>query len=80
MDMWEFGLFDHFIKDAFRTGNADECFAQQRKWAKNVPIKLVDLSGAFFILGIGLGLAILCFFIELVIVTKYRHEMKEIGK
>ena len=43
--------------------------------AKDVPIKLVDLTGAFLILGIGLGLGILCFLMEL-IVAKYKHEMK----
>ena len=37
-------------------------------------IKLVDLTGAFLILGIGLGAGILCFLIEL-IVAKYRREM-----
>ena len=35
---------------------------------------MIDLSSAFLILGIGLGLAVLCFLLEL-IVAKYQKEM-----
>ena len=35
----------------------------------------MDLTSAFFILGIGTGLSILCFLLEL-IVGKYKREMK----
>ena len=75
MEIWEFGLMDKFITDSFSIPNAEKCFAKKGKSAKDVPIKLVDLTGAFLILGIGLGLGILCFLIELII-GKYRREMK----
>ena len=73
--MWEFGLIDHYSNEAFYIPGAEKCFAKKGKSAKDVAIKLVDLTGAFLILGIGLGLGILCFFIELII-GKYRREME----
>ena len=75
MEAREFGLMDKFISDAFSIPNAEKCFAKNENSAKDVPIKLVDLTGAFLILGIGLGLGILCFLIELII-GKYRREME----
>ena len=75
MQIWEFALIEKFISDSFSIPNAEKCFAKKGKSAKDVPIKLVDLTGAFLILGIGLGLGILCFFIELII-GKYRREME----
>ena len=77
MEMWEFGLLDHWTDETFHVPNAEKCFdVKQRKSTKNVPIKLVDLTGAFLILGIGLGLAVLCFLLE-IIVAKYQREMKQ---
>ena len=75
MQIWEFGLLDKFFNYAFIIPNAEKCFAKNENSAKDVPIKLVDLTGAFLILGIGLGLGILCFLIELII-GKYRREME----
>ena len=75
MEAWEYGLIDHAVNEALSIPNAEKCFAKKEPTAKDVPIKLVDLTGAFLILGIGLGAAILCFLIEL-IVAKYRHETK----
>ena len=79
MEAREFGLMDKFISDAFSIPNAEKCFAKNENSAKDVPIKLVDLTGAFLILGIGLGLGILCFLIELII-GKYRREMESIRR
>ena len=70
----EFGFLALFDRGVFVPGN-DRCLDENPPSAKDVPIKLVDLTGAFLILGIGLGLGILCFLIEL-IVAKYKHEMK----
>ena len=75
LDAWEFGLVDHWVNEGFYIPGTDKCFDNKPKKARDVPINLVDLTGAFLILGIGLGLAILNFLIEL-IVAKYRHEMK----
>ena len=79
MEAREFGLMDKFISDAFSIPNAEKCFAKNENSAKDVPIKLVDLTGAFLILGIGLGLGILCFLIELII-GKYRREMESMRR
>ena len=77
MEMCEFGLLDYWTHEAFDIPNAEKCFdVKQRKSAKDVPINLVDLTGAFLILGIGLGLAVLCFLLE-IIVAKYQREMKQ---
>lgn len=45
---------------------AAECFdgKRQKSEAQQVSIRLADLTSAFVILGIGLGLAILCFSLE----------------
>ena len=75
MQLWETGLLDKFVNDYFNVPNAEKCFSKKKSSAKDVPIKLVDLTGAFLILGIGLGAGILCFLIELV-VGKFRREMK----
>jgi len=78
MELRENGLLDFYSNEVLYTpgsGGSDQCIKKQKKSAKDVPIKLVDLTSAFFILGIGLGLAILCFLLEL-IVGKYKREIK----
>ena len=74
LDAYEFGLIDHWIDEALKIPGTDKCFETKPRKAKDVPIKLVDLTGAFLILGIGLGVSTLSFLLEL-IVAKYRHEM-----
>ena len=74
MELWKTGLLDKFISE-FNIPNAEECFSKKKSSTKEVPIKFVDLTGAFLILGIGLGAGILCFLIELIF-GKYRKEMK----
>ena len=62
-------------RELFFVPGSEKCLDKKEKAAKEVPIKLVDLTSAFLILGIGLGLATLCFLIE-IIVAKYQKEMK----
>ena len=72
--MWESGLVDYWTKDV--TPKAENCFATKRpkkESIKLVPIHLYDLTSAFLILGIGIGLATLCFLLELVYVRVKRH-------
>ena len=46
---------------------ADQCFADNKpRISRLVPIQLSDLTSAFLILGIGIGLATLSFFLEMV--------------
>ena len=76
--MRENGLLDYYSNEVLYvpgSGGSEQCFKNQKSAAKDTPIKLVDLTSAFFVLGIGLGLSILCFLIEL-IVSKYKKEMQ----
>ena len=73
MELWEFGLVEHWMKEA--TPKAEECFAIRKpdKFFRLNPIHLFDLTSAFFILGIGVALATLCFLLELVYRRVKRH-------
>ena len=73
MDLLEFGLKQYWVNEL--TPKADKCFATKKneKSVKLVPIHLYDLISAFLILGIGLGLAILCFLLEIVYVRIKRY-------
>ena len=72
MDLWESGLLRFWIKEL--TPKAEECFASRKKEsARQVPIRLPVLTSAFLILGIGVGLAILCFLLELIYANFKRH-------
>lgn len=74
MDLWELGIINKLNRELFFIPGSEKCLKKKEKAAKEVPIKLIDLSSAFLILGIGLGLAVLCFLLEL-IVAKYQKEM-----
>ena len=75
MKMHEFGFIQHYIKkDFFVAGGSDKCLKEEKNSAQDVAIKLVDLTGAFLILGVGIGLAILCFLIELIVAKYWTHE------
>ena len=64
MDFFESGLLRFWAKSVIP--RADECFAtkKQSTSARLVPIRLVDLTSAVLILGVGLGLAVLTFLLE----------------
>lgn len=66
MELWEAGIPLFSVKKAL-TG-AEKCFAKTKPRAssREVPIQLADLMGAFFILGIGLSLALLAFLVEII--------------
>jgi len=70
MELWEAGIPQFSVKNAMP--GAEKCFAKTKPRAssREVPIRLDDLMGAFFILGIGLGLAMFAFLIEIII--RYR--------
>ena len=61
MDLFESGLVRFWVKE-FVPIKATECFSsKQTKSAHQVPIYLKDLTSAFVILGIGVGLSTLSF-------------------
>ena len=65
MDLWESGLMRFWVNNLIP--KAYECFADnKRRVARLSPIQLSDLTSAFLILGIGVGLATLSFLLELV--------------
>ena len=69
MELWESGLLRHWMKEL--APKAEKCFAKlsaerKKESAKQVPIRLPDLVSAFLILGVGVGLAIFSFLLELI--------------
>jgi ionotropic glutamate receptor len=67
MDLWESGLVKFWVNNLPTLPKADACFVdRKRRFSRPVAIKLTDLTSAFLILGIGIGLAILVFMLELI--------------
>nr|CAH0108320.1 unnamed protein product [Daphnia galeata] len=68
MDLWESGFLMLFwVKNLPTIPKANECFADKKNQVSRLaPIQLSDLTSAFLILGIGLGLATLSFLVELI--------------
>jgi len=65
LELWETGLVRFWINHLPTIPKADECFAEnKRNLSRPLPIKLTDLTSAFLILGIGVGLATLIFLLE----------------
>lgn len=80
MELRENGLLDFYSNEALYipgSGGSEQCFKKVKNSAKDTPIKLMDLTSAFFILGIGIRFAILCFLLEL-IVGKCKREMRDV--
>ncbi|XP_046454085.1 ionotropic receptor 93a-like isoform X2 [Daphnia pulex] len=67
MDLWESGLMRFWVNTQPTIPKADQCFADSKpRISRLVPIQLSDLTSAFLILGIGIGLATLSFVSELI--------------
>ncbi|XP_046453943.1 ionotropic receptor 93a-like [Daphnia pulex] len=67
MDLWESGLVKFWVNNLPTLPKADACFVDSKRGvSRPVAIKLTDLTSAFLILGIGIGLAILVFMLELI--------------
>ena len=66
MYLWETGLNNYWVKHIIP--NADVCFDKKppKTTSKPPAIKLVVLTSAFLILGIGLGLGTICFICEII--------------
>ena len=82
MELRENGLLDYYGNQVLfvaGSGGSEQCFTEKSPEAKDVPIRMVDLTSAFLILGIGLTLSILCFLLEL-IVSKYKLESMKMRK
>ncbi|KAI9553850.1 hypothetical protein GHT06_019119 [Daphnia sinensis] len=61
----ESGLLDHWLKQY--TPNVDKCIVGKSKPHDRVsPFSLLDLSSAFLLLGIGIGLCLFAFLLELI--------------
>lgn len=76
MDLWERGLMMFWVKTLPTVPKANECFADTKNQVSRlVPIQLSDLTSAFLILGIGIGLATLSFLLELIYFKMYKLKM-----
>lgn len=61
----ESGLLDHWLKQY--TPNVDKCMVGKSKaHERMIPFSLLDLSSAFLLLGIGIGLCLFAFLLELI--------------
>ena len=75
IELWETGLPPLWTKNSLPP--ASICFAKAKaNTSKKVPIRLNDLTGPFFVLGIGLSLAIFVFLME-IIFFKFRKLMTD---
>ncbi|XP_059350480.1 glutamate receptor ionotropic, delta-2-like [Daphnia carinata] len=63
--LWETGLMIYWLKNNLQL-SVDKCLVKNKDSARQRAIKLVDLTSAFFILGIGIGFALSSFVIEVV--------------
>jgi ionotropic glutamate receptor len=74
MLLWESGLLPFWVKGSIP--RASKCFSktnQRSVTSRQDPIILKDLTSAFFILGIGLGLATFAFLVEKIIYFRFRR-------
>ena len=60
---WENGILNHLF--AKFTPKIDKCMVDKSDPPKLSPLKLIDLSSAFLILGIGYGLSLVAFLFEM---------------
>ena len=60
----EAGLWDHWKKN--NVPSMSRCALIKKSDGKPKPISLIDVSTAFFIVGIGIGLAILALLAEMI--------------
>ena len=74
--LWETGLMIHWIRTNSPSMNVDRCLAKSKDSARQKPIKLVDLTSAFFILGIGTGVAMIRFLYELIYFHFYQRRLR----
>lgn len=66
MHFSETGLLRQIVKTLPWIPKSDECFVDaSKKKAKVTSIKLIDLTSAFFILGVGVTLSLISYLVEL---------------
>jgi len=70
--LWETGLISYWASSTIPKMSEQCISGLNKKEAAVVPIKKVDLTSAFLILGIGIGLAIFAFLLE-IIYFKWQH-------
>nr|CAH0101189.1 unnamed protein product [Daphnia galeata] len=77
LEIWEAGLVRFWVKNLPTIPKADECLTEnKRKVSRLVPIQLSDLTSAFLILGIGIGLATLVFLLETIYSKLQRYKRR----
>ncbi len=69
LQVWETGLGNFGVDQLTRGG--EQCLTKKRKKSvRQAGIKLEDLTSAFLMLGVGVGLASICFLIEIITYSK----------
>ena len=74
---WENGIMDRMF--AKFTPKIDKCMVDKKEPPKLSPLKLVDLSSAFVILGIGCGLSLVAFLFEMCMASLQRSRKLKIA-
>lgn len=74
IQLYESGIIPHLARMRI-SNSADQCFIKNEKpkASAQIPITKQDLTSAFLILGIGLGLSVLSFLIELLVRSFCEH-------
>lgn len=75
MYLWETGLTRYWV-DHLTPKRADQCFPEKKDPNSSIvtnKIKLQDLTSAFLILGIGIGISVVCFLIEIILSNIKKH-------
>ncbi len=70
IELWETGLPPFWVKKLMP--RADKCFVKNKQTtaAREVPVQLYDLVGAFLVLGIGTIIATLTFLTEMIMILQ----------
>ena len=63
--LWETGLLNYWLRKY--TPNVDKCLKSNPRATRNVSLKLIDLSSAFVLLTIGVGISIIALVAEKIV-------------
>lgn len=73
--MWEYGILDKWKRD-MQPARIELCAAGNKKngpVAQQSSIKLIDLSSAFFVLGVGVSVSLIAFLFEIIVASTSRR-------
>lgn len=74
LDIIESGIIDYWTRNVTKDQDADQ---DEGRFQEQKVLKLANLQGGFFLLGIGLGISFLTFIAEILYDKKYPRELTE---